>query len=455
MNKKYSFDSFSQINTTDSFNQQSTQKIQLNTASNSKPHNRFLFAKVLIAVCIISFTAFGTTFALNQDFKSFIISFIESDQIETPITELTTDTNEGNEHKQGIRYLGQQEITDIAEVNYYQFEHNFDISDNTISTKTENNELIVYKLNENALTELPLQNEVNDVIHIRGLDIPLRFLYVIDDRRFKTFDNAYDKMSGGQATAVWSSEGENIWVSVAFHQEYCTYLLYNLKTGTIRDVISDAGIELTQKAQVTLSPNEKVLLVNDVHGIYLIDAENGNVNELSALYNLSDNLWVSFIDDETLSVINPIDSDKNHYSIYSYNIASGEITTICEDSSYGNTSDIIFLGKGITILAEPEQYVLIDGKSGARYPIEGLKPDSSISFLLSPNGSKILVTTHTGQKGLGITQFGCIDIENRTLKVFERKDFTNYEASISWNNDNEVAVTATGEKHYLYLYKFK
>lgn len=121
MNKNDYVDSLSQIKATDSFKQRTIQKMQLTISSNSKPYKRFCFVKVLIAVCMILVTTFGTAFALNQDFKSFIISFIKSGQIETPITELTLDSNEGNEHKQGIYYLGQQEITDIAEVNYYQF----------------------------------------------------------------------------------------------------------------------------------------------------------------------------------------------------------------------------------------------------------------------------------------------------------------------------------------------
>jgi hypothetical protein len=461
MDKNDYLNFLSQIKASDSFKQRTIQKMQQAISSNSKPHKRFSFVKVPIAVCMISITTFGTVFAFSQDFRTFIISFIKSDQIETPITPLTSDSNKGNEHQQGIHYLGQQEITDIAEINYYQFNYGFEIYDNTIAAKTEGSKIIIYKLNGKVLTKLP-QNEVNDVIHIRGLNIPLRFVYVIDGGMIKTFDNVYDKASGGQATAVWSLEGDYIWVNIAIRDElggtYNTYLLYNLKTGTTRDLISDAGIEVTPKTEVIISPDGKTLLVNNLHRVYVINAESSKMHELPALYSPSHKQSVSFIDNETLSVWQFIGSEEIHYSIYSYNIANGKKTTICENTpgySPLTATGVRGLGNGMTILVEPKQYVLIDEKSGIRYPIEGLKPDSRVDFLLGPDRGKVLVTTITGQKGLGITQIGYIDIENQTLKVFERKDFTNYETSMHWISNNEVAVMATDKNEYLYVYKFK
>jgi hypothetical protein len=182
------------------------------------------------------------------------------------------------------------------------------------------------------------------------------------------------------------------------------------------------------------------------------------MHELPALYSPSHKQSVSFIDNETLSVWQFIGSEEIHYSIYSYNIANGKKTTICENTpgySPLTATGVRGLGNGMTILVEPKQYVLIDEKSGIRYPIEGLKPDSRVDFLLGPDRGKVLVTTITGQKGLGITQIGYIDIENQTLKVFERKDFTNYETSMHWISNNEVAVMATDKNEYLYVYKFK
>jgi hypothetical protein len=283
---------------------------------------------------------------------------------------------------------------------------------------------------------------------------------VIDNAKIKSFDNVYEPESGGQATAVWSAEGDFVWVNISIRRELDTYVRYDLRTGAVRDIISEAGIETTADTQVSFSPDESTILVCDQHTAYLIDAQNATSYELSSL-RTSDELSTSFIDNETLSVWQRSDNDEIRFTVFSYNIKSDEKTMIFDNEPYylpylEPSMGIRGLGKGITILVEPNQYVLVDEKSGIRYAIEELKPDPSTNFLLSPDRKRVSVVTISGQNGLGITQIGYVNIEKQELKVFDRQDFSkNYETSLYWLSDNELAVTAENDMRYLYVYRFK
>jgi len=64
----------------------------------------------------------------------------------------------------------------------------------------------------------------------------------------------------------------------------------------------------------------------------------------------------------------------------------------------------------------------------------------------------------SNQNGFGITQLGCINIEKKELKVFDRVDFSEiFEYSMGWISNNELVVFArTGyENRYMYVYRFE
>ncbi|MDR1135475.1 MAG: hypothetical protein LBL49_04760 [Clostridiales Family XIII bacterium] len=240
-----------------------------------------------------------------------------------------------------------------------------------------------------------------------------------------------------------------------------TCVSYNLKTGEVRDVISEAGIELNEDTQVLLSPDENTILVNDPHTIYLIDVEKATAKELTEISALDElNVSAGFIDNDMLSVWQYIGGKQVEYTGFSYNLKNGEKTIIFENipyySHHPDSTGVYSLGKGITVLVESERYVFIDGKTGVRYTVPDLKPDASIEFSLSPDGKRIAVTAVSGQNGLGITQLGYINIEKQEFKIFDRNDFSgNYETSTFWVNDNEFAITADNENSYLYIYRFE
>ena len=412
---------------------------------------------VACAACIAVFAMFGTAFAISAEFREYIISFFKSERIETPfVTHESAKPVDPNQIEGQWCFLGQQEIDDIAQIAYFQFDGNFEIYDNTIAMHTEDGQLLIYKLPGNSFAELP-QHHIKDTIHINGYELPLEFVYVIDNGIIKTFGNVYEWESGGQATAIWSAESDFIWISISIRYELNTYVRYDLKTGMVRDIISEAGIVANGDTNVLLSPDEKTILVHDLHTVYLVDAQTATSQELVSL-GTTDELNASFIDNETLSVWQQLAGDDVRYTVYSYNIPSGEKVTVFDNMPYSPNSSpgIKGLGKGVTVLVEAEQYILVDEKTGVRYAIEELKPDSNINFLLSPDRKRVSVVTASGQNGLGITQIGYINIEKHELKVFDRQDFSeNYETSMYWLSDNELAVTAENDMRYLYIYRFE
>lgn len=418
---------------------------------------RIKWGAAVCAACLTVFVVLGTAYAVSAEFREFIISFFKSEQIETPIVipESTTQAKP-NENESQKHFLGQQTIDDVAQISYFQFDGDFEIYDNTIAMFTEDEGLKIYKRENNDFTELP-QYLIEDTIHINGLELPLSFVYVIDSGMIKTFDNIYEPESGGQAVAIWSVEDDFVWVNLSIRRELNTYVCYDLKTGTVRDVINEAGVETDADTQISLSPDNKTILVHDYHATYLIDAEKATARELTSL-NTSDVLSASFIDNETLSVWQRPVGDDVRYTVFSYNIATDEKTTVFENMPYysiDSSTGIRGLGKGITVLVDSEQYVLVDEKSGVRYAVEELKPDLNIYFLLSPDRKRVSVVTKSDQYGLGITQIGYINIEKQELKVFDRQDFAeNYETSHYWLSDNELAVTANNNARYLYVYRF-
>ena len=358
-----------------------------------------------------------------------------------------------------------QSIEGIAQVRYFRFDNGFDIFRNTIWIYDEDGNGGIYGLSGNDLTGLT-QHYVEDVLHINGYSIPLSFTYVIDGGMIKTFDNAYDRESGGEATAIWSIESEFVWVRVSIRYELNTYVKYNLETGQVRDIISETGISITGDShgytEMCLSPDETAIMVNDWDAVYLIDVEKAQARKLTGLSTPDGSMFsISFIDNETLSVWQNTSSDTVRFSVCRYDTESDILTVVVEDTPYyspgaNQHTGIRGLGDGFTLLVEPDHYVLINDKSGVRYVVGGLAPHPDIDFLLSPDGKLVSVTTMSNVNGFGITQLGCINIGKQELKVFDRMGFSDiHEWRMGWISDNELAVFAGSDFRYQYLYIYQ
>jgi len=228
-------------------------------AKNAQHKKSIRVGHILIAACLAIVLMGGTAIALSPDLREYAISFFKSEQIETPVFHKDTPTpaltpapspsvtypNTGTitEEPRGY-FLGQQDIEGIARVRYFKFDLGFDIFHNTIIIYNEDGNGEIYGLLGSDLTGLE-QYHIEDVLHISGYSIPLSFTYVIDDGVIRTFDNVYDRESGGEAAALGSYNSEFVWVRFSIRYEYNTLLQYNLRTGEYRDVISEAGVKIS------------------------------------------------------------------------------------------------------------------------------------------------------------------------------------------------------------------
>ena len=433
-------------------------------------------SRILITACLVIALMGGTALAFNAELREFVILFFKTEQVESPVfhTESPTTTlpdgalnGDGASDEPTGYFLGQQEIDGIVLVRYYKFDNGFDFNRNTILVNNENGDEVIYGFLGQDLTELT-KYHVEDVLQIGSYSIPLSFSYVIDDGMIKTFENIYNMESGGQATAINTIGSEFAWIQVSIRYEYYNYVQYNLRTGEIRDVISEAGIQMKgdsdKYTEISLSPDERMMLINDWDTVYLIDVESASARELTGLSAPDElNFSMSFIDNDTLTVWQQTGDDTVRFSVYWYDIKSDIRTIVVEDMPYyspnaNQHSGVRGLGLGITVIVEPDHYILIDDVSGIRYTVEGITPSPDIDFLLSPDRNLVSVTTMSNQNGFGITQLGCINIAKQELKVFDRVGFSDiYEWSMSWMSNNELVVLARigYENQYMYVYQFK
>lgn len=442
--------------------------------------------KTLLAACVVLVLALGTALAVDSGLRDFVISLFQSGQVETPpvspspavqpsgAADHESSPAAPTEMMDGFRCLGVQEIEGIATIHYYAFDRYFEIHDGTASMTDETGARKAYRLEGETAVELPLER-VDDTFEIGGLEMELHFAYARDQGKIKVFNEDVDSPVDGWVTALGGDEqGDFIWVSVVIRDplDLGTYVRYNLKTGEVRDIRGDAGIWPMRDDLVEFSPDRSKMLIVSSEKTYLVDAETGEVRELTELAG-NDRFGATFIDNESLAVCRNQGGEfpLTLYTMLRYDIASGEQTEIFENMPFYNPAAKSYtgftsmgMGSGVFILVEPGQYTLVDGKTGARYPIEGITPvhNDLIGFTLSPDRRRVLMYTHgVGAGGLGVAQIGVIQLGELELKVFDRKDFTSHESMMYWNNENQLVIQAReneadwSSEWYCYVYTFQ
>jgi hypothetical protein len=413
--------------------------------------NLFL-PKTLIASCVAFLLITTTAFAFNTEFREYIISFFKSGQVETP------PSTSGNPDISSPIVIGNQNISSVADVHYFQFANRFTLLSDIVITKGDNGQTEYYSISGQKKINLTPQS-IQTKIEYQGSEFDLNFSYVIQDGKIKILENNRQPASALDATAMNSSSSEFVWVNLAKRFAFETYIKYNLKTGKVTDVLSDAGIQINDSTITDFSPDRKKLLISG-DKLAVLNIETGKTIELTSLWTEKSDTSVSWIDSDTLSIWEKTATDDTRYNIYTYNLTSHVMTPILENTAQyipnsSQATGVYGLGRGIILLVEENQYVIIDSKINTRYVLDELKPNKDFSFLLSPDGKKIAVTTITGQNGLGITQIGYINLQEKTFKTFDRKDFDkNYETSMGWIDNNSLAILAQGENQLLYVYTF-
>ncbi len=419
-----------------------------------KPHKSRL-TKLLAAICLTLFLFVGSAFAFNEDFRAFVISFFHSESVETlPPNLRITPADPSNTQSNSINYIGHQKIEGIATVHYLDLGASRHLGLGYITSPDG-----FFKIQGDDLVPLSAIRHT-DSIQYRDWIFDLDFWYVAEDGYTAVLKNNSEDKGDNMATVISSKAEGNVWIHASVRYEMDTYLLYDLHSGMVQDIIGNSnlgGMFTEPPTDIIFSPDEKNLLIQTSDTAYLLNAETLDYQEIGEFF--TSEVSASFIDKHTLSIWERNDSsDQISYDIYSYSISTKELTEVIKDAPYnaGKSPSITGLGGGFAILTEAEQYVLINLKTGEQFPIETLLPDQNIGFLLSPDGKQIALTTFgEGNNSLEIGQIGCIDIEKRELKIFDRQDFDEIaETSLYWMSDSTLGVTAGNNENILYIYEF-
>jgi len=421
----------------------------------------------IIACAVVIVFSLTTVFAFNADFREYVVSYFKSGQVEKP--PISNYSNNKTNSRNPIQYKGHQEIDNIADVHYYEINNEYLMYYYGYFKVAEE----YYKLyKESVLPVTPFQ--INDSIRFHDYVFDLDFKYVIEDSNINIVDNKSTNTTGQVVYPMWTKGTEFVWLYIGVHDDFYSCIQYNLKTSEIRDVIKESGIPLVygkivNGIQTTLSPNGKTMLIHNFESqVFLLDTEDLSYISLDDISADGMELSLSFIDDQTLSLVKwkeEGDRDKWLYTFSNFDLESKKemiVLSDIQDSHRGmRLGFYTMVQDGMIILVKEEQYVLVDPKTGRQYPIEGLKPNLGISFLINPNKKRIAVAlddieTDTGFTDSGYIQLGYIDVDSCEFKVFDRKEFS--PSGMGWIDNSRLALpfdVDNTEDKLLCIYEFK
>ena len=425
----------------------------------SKMKRKTLLQSILI-LCIAIVVILSSAFAINTELRNLIISFFKSSIAETIPKNLNSE--------EVITYVGKQSIDGIANIRYYEINGESILNNNIVSVRVDDG-MKYYKISDEKIKELLFEStHVSDTIYYKGIKFPLDFNYGMLAGKIFT-ESTFDNIAKPYVLSIVGQYGtEHIWVELGMQQSSQYYVLYNLKTRKTTDVIKEALGYAPIIEQFEISPNGKKIIVGSEE-FYFLDIEEKMATSINKITLLDHIVSCTFVNDDLVSI-----TQKNNeieqsvvagqifsYNSYSYNFTTAQKYNVFKDEKFYNpyigiTNGYIALGNGFYVQKTTEQYVLVT-PFGEKYPIANIKPSDCINFLLNQNYKKIAVVNISGKgnDGLKITELGLIDIQKKELKIFDRKDFNNnYETSIFWNDNDSLAVTATNQNNYLYVYQF-
>lgn len=412
---------------------------------------------ILIGVGVLIF-GFLLVFCVNKGLREKVVILFKPGETETLADNNSVEKNTMETTGEAIRFLAAQKLEDVAEEEYYELEGAFSVYDNIVTVQEEAGKAY-YKLNGGMLEKQEFSgNQVKDTIKLHETEYPLEFYYGMLDGKMYWEDTLDYSGNSTSASVEAFYEGDLVWLSVGMQQTAPYYVLYNVKTGQVIDIIKELLDEISDITLFERSPDGKKGVISTEDNVYLMDFEKKQGSSLKESIDLEGALMCEFINDTSLYVVQTTEEARKamvsgkpyHISTYCYDLETGELQALHE-----TTRDSIALGKGFFIEEKEQQYVLIT-PSGEEFFIDGMQPGSGIDFLLSTDQKKIVVTDSSGngENGLAINELGVIDIEKREMKVFQREAANEtIETEIFWNDNNSIAILAEGEKGYLYIYR--
>lgn len=151
-------------------------------------------------------------------------------------------------------------------------------------------------------------------------------------------------------------------------------------------------------------------------------------------------------------------------SCYTFDLSSKQLVKTLDNVPYyrwfdENPSGAQLFGSRCVLISESGQLQIVDLETGESTAVEGFTFQKGDEFSISPSGDKLLYFSMDSEtEGLGITQLGVVDLEQKTFIAFDREGYENLEEeAIGWEDDNTVSINAhtpDRETQYLLLYQF-
>lgn len=412
-----------------------------------KKITRLVMAPILVLVI-----CFTTTLVVSAQIRESVFMFIKSGIAEI----IPSFNNEKLQNDDSMSILVKSnEIRDIADIYYYDLK-NHKTDDNGIIEGNKNSKY--YYLNRGYLREINKVETFEDTLIIKGNKTSIKF-DIVDFGNKKLIYNNIDMNNDISAFAIKTYDSKNVWIQIVDRTQLrrqIDYLLYNVETGEVNDIFSKLLPKNFEIENVIFDERGKHIIIQEFNGgseqglYYLLNIKGGKIVKLEELTDINMLHTCRFIDDELLFITaaSTKEIDKEKLNAYIYNISSGKVTQI-----YDETDKFIFSNGKITIIQKEDYYQIIH-YTGEIYRLENVNLDG-LTFLSNTEGTKIAVLNSNKSviSSLNISELGVIDIKTKTFKIFEREVAENsLEYSVSWDITDNLIITAN---NMLYQYVFK
>ena len=260
-------------------------------------------------------------------------------------------------------------------------------------------------------------------------------------------------------------------LSQGSQMDYRQYpVLLDLETGEVTDLLDGTGWE--KAAPLTdvrwTDDLSAAILSSDRTGWFYCDRAAKTTTALDELTGLEIfSAW--FGQDGALILLTRSGPDGECYDVWTWQPDSGALTrTFSQLPVYQSREENphgfqFFFGGGQGIyVAEDGTVSVLDLVTGGTTIVEdfSLSQQENVTLIANASGTKVLFASYDGQAdGLGISSLGVMDLEKGVFTLLDRENYDALqEGSLSWFDEDRVAITAHGKEDYnetyLYLYRF-
>lgn len=260
-------------------------------------------------------------------------------------------------------------------------------------------------------------------------------------------------------------------LSQGSQMDYRQYpVLLDLETGEVTDLLGGTGWE--KAAPLTdvrwTDDLSAAILSSDRTGWFYCDRTAQTTTALDELTGLEVfSAW--FGQDGALILLTRSGPDGECYDVWTWQPENGQLKrTFSQLPVYQSREETphgfqFFFGGGRGIyVAQDGTVSVLDLVTGGTTIVEDflLSQQENATLIANASGTKVLFASYDGHAdGLGISSLGVMDLEKGVFTLLDRENYDALqEGSLSWFDEDRVAITAHGKEDYnetyLYLYRF-